>query len=239
MHFSTSFYRTAAICSALSAITTLLLIFLPQLFVPVDGFEGRMARVHDPAYALRSWVYLLHPFIVLMAALGVAMRLRRIASAPALLGILGFILWGFTEAAQQAMTLNAFDKWRVAYALADEATREQIRINALMYDGLWDAMYLLLLIGFAIGNLCFGAALVRGRGLTCIVGGFFLAAFALTLTNIAGELQWPLPAIGDWAYPAIQPLGRLLIGVWLWLAADERASLPGMRAPSERISASY
>lgn len=40
-------------------------------------FDERMARVHDPAYALRSWVYLLHPFLVLMAASGIAMRIRR------------------------------------------------------------------------------------------------------------------------------------------------------------------
>jgi len=32
-------------------------------------------------------------------------------------------------------------------------TRAQIRTNAMMYDGLWDAMYFLLLIGFSIGNL--------------------------------------------------------------------------------------
>jgi hypothetical protein len=60
VQFGASFYRAAAICSALSAITTLCLIFLPSFFIPVDTFDERMARVHDPAYALRSWVYLVH-----------------------------------------------------------------------------------------------------------------------------------------------------------------------------------
>ena len=76
MRFSQSFYRTAAICSVLSAVTTLMLIFLPSFFAPAEGFEGRMARVHDPAYQLRSWVYFVHPFITLMAALAVATRIR-------------------------------------------------------------------------------------------------------------------------------------------------------------------
>ena len=218
MTFSPSFYRTAALCSWLSAVTTLLLIFLPSWYLPAEGFEGRMARVHDPAYVLRSWVYLLHPFLVLMAALGVAMRMRRVAPGPVLVGSLGFLLWAFTEAAQQTLTLFAFDRWRAAYPLADEALKTQMRAQVAIYDGLWDALFVLLLLGFAIGNLLFGVALLRQGGFTRLVGGFFLAAFLLTLSILAGEvfgLSLPGP-LNAWAYPAIQPLGRLLIGVWLW-----------------------
>jgi len=225
--FTPTFYRAAAVCSVLSAGTTLLLILLPFVFTPVEGFEGRMARVADPAYQLRSWVYLVHPFLVLMAALGVSMRIRATASAAALVGLLGFILWAFTEAGQQAMTLRAFNPWRVAWITADETLRAQIRTAVLIYDGLWDAMYFLLLIGFAIGNLLLGLTLARLGGFTRIVGWFFIAGCALTLTIIVGELQGPtLPdTIGTWTYLLLQPLGRTLIGVWLWRRADERAPL--------------
>jgi hypothetical protein len=207
----------------LSALTTLLLIFLPRFFAPIEGFEDRVARVHEPAYIVRSWVYLLHPFLVFMAALGIAMRIRRSASAAALIGLLGFALWAFTEAGQQTLTLFAFDEWRNAYATADEVMREQIRTNTLIYDGLWDAMYFLLLIGFAIGNLCFGVTLFRSHGLTRVVGAFLLAAVLLTLTNILPELGLPsLPdTLGMWSYAAIQPLGRALIGLWLWRLSNE------------------
>lgn len=228
MAFDQRFYRVAAVCSMLSAVTTLLLIFLPELFQPVEGFEGRMARVREPAYVLRSWVYLLHPFLVFAAALGMAMRIRTWKSAAAVVGLAGFALWAATEAGQQTMTLFAFDRWREAYFTADEATRAAIRTNTVMYDGLWDAMYFLLLIGFTIGNLAFGQALVRVRGFSRVVGGFLLAAVALTLTNITGELRWftlPEP-LATWSYPAIQPLGRVLIGLWLWRAADESRPLP-------------
>jgi len=229
MHFDSSFYKTAAVCSALSAVTTLLLIFLPNWFLPIEGFEARMGRVEEPAYVLRSWVYLLHPFLVLMASLAVAMRIRKLASAAAIVGLLGFVLWAFTEAAQQTLTLYAFDKWRVAYATADEMLRSQIRVGAMIYDGLWDAMYFLLLIAFSIGNSCFGWALVRQQGLTRIVGYCFLAAVLVTLQYVFAELQWPtLPEqIGAWIYPAIQPLGRALIGLWLWRVADETKPLAG------------
>jgi len=33
-------------------------------------------------------------------------------------------------------------------------------------------------------------------------------------------------SIAPWLYPAIQPLGRVLIGAWLWRAADENGPLP-------------
>jgi hypothetical protein len=229
MHFGPSFYRTAAICSIVSALTTLGLIFLPYLFSPVEGFDGRMNRINEPAYVLRSWIYLVHPFLCGAAALAVAMRLRTLASASAVVGLLGFLLWAGTEAGQQAMTLFTMDKWRAAWATADELTRAQIRANVLMYDGLWDAKYFLLLIAFAIGNLCFGLAMVKRHGLTRVVGGFLLAAAALTMVwNMLPEVGGPrLPeSIEPWLYPAIQPLGRTLLGVWLWRAADENGQLP-------------
>jgi hypothetical protein len=230
MKFTPAFYRSVALCSVLSAITTLGLIFLPEFFYPADGFEGRMRRVDDPVYALRSWVYLVHPFITFAAALGVGLRIRKLRPAAAVIGIAGFALWASNEALQQTVTLFAFDKWRAAYFAADEATRAVIRANTAMYDGLWDAFYFLLLIGFSIGNFLLGTALVRaGRGITRLVGCFFLAAVALTvLTNIAPELQWwvvPEP-LDSWSYPAIQPVGRVLIGLWLWSAAREEDPLP-------------
>ena len=229
MKLTPSFYRSAALCSLLSAVTTLLLIYLPDFYRPAEGFEGRMARVDDPAYVLRSWMYLVHPFITFAAALGVGLRIRALSSAAAIIGLAGFALWACTEAGQQTLTLFAFDKWRTAYFAADEATRAIIRTNASMYDGLWDALYFLLLIGFSIGNLSLGIALAgAGRGVTRLVGIFFFAAFALTLTYITGELQWgtlPEP-LATWSYPTIQPLGRVLIGLWLWSAAYEAARLP-------------
>jgi hypothetical protein len=227
MTFTPAFYRSAAICSFVSAVTTSLLIFLPFFFVPVDTFEGRMDRVYEPAYLLRSWAYLVHPFLVLMAAMAIAMRIRRIAPAAALIGLTGFVLWAFNEALQQSVTLYAFDKWRLAYVAADETVRGQIRTNTMMYDGLWDAMYFLLLIGFTIGNTCLGVALLRKSGLSRIVGVFLFAASALTLALIFRELHWPtLPEpVMTWSYPAIQPAGRLLIGLWLWRAADESIPL--------------
>jgi len=215
------FFRVAAVCSLLSAVTTLLLIFLPDLFLPVEDFAGRMARVHEGAYQLRAWTYLLHPFLVFTAALGLALAVRQRAPVLAIAGVLGFALWAFTEAGQQTLTLFAFDRWRVAWETADEAMRQTIRSNTVFYDGLWDAMYMLLLIGFTIGNVCLGCALWGGTGLARWLSGFLWAASLLTVVLFVGELGVKLvpETVLTWAYPAIQPLGRALMGVWLWRRA--------------------
>jgi hypothetical protein len=236
MSFSVRFYRFAAVCSFISVLTTLLLIFLPEWFAPVETLEDRMGRMNEPAYRLRSWVYLFHPFVTWTAALGVALRLRRSAPALALPGLAAFSLWAITEAGQQALTLMVFDDWRAAYLAGDEAVRANIAVLAQVYDGLWDGMYFLLLLGFLAGCTLYGAALWRGRRFNRVLSCFYFAAAALTISYLVSELNGPeLPdAIGFWLYPSIQPLGRTLIGVWLWKHANEQAGDPVDFRPAVR-----
>lgn len=234
MRFTPSFYRFAALCSFASAITTLGLIFLPGLFPPSEDFAARMARVNDPVYGLYAWVYLVHPFLVVAAALGVSMRLRREATSLVIPGLLAFLLWGATEAGQQALTLMAFNPWRLAWLAGDPAVRATMEVRTAMYDGVWNAMYFLLIIGFFIGNLLYAVALWRGRGLSRIVGAFYGGAAALTLMIIIAEVgggQLLPDPVAFWLYPLIQPLARTLIGVWLWKHRDEDdASSPAFAA---------
>ncbi len=224
MHFTPAFYRFAAVCSVASALTTLGLIFLPGTFPPAEDLAGRMARVNDPVYRLYAWVYFAHPFLVVTAALGVAMRLRREAASLVIPGLLAFLLWGATEAGQQALTLFAFNPWRLAWLAGDPAVQATMELRAAFYDGLWNAMYFLLIVGFFIANALYAAAMWRRPGLSRVVGAFYAAAAALTLEIIhveAGGTSFVPDAVGFWLYPLIQPLARTLIGVWLWRHREE------------------
>ena len=96
MSFSRNFYRAAAVCSFISAATTLLLIFPPKFYGPVTSLELRIELVDHPLYQLRAWAYLLHPFMVMTAAVGVAAALRRTAAGTVVPGLLGiaFVTFG-------------------------------------------------------------------------------------------------------------------------------------------------
>ena len=228
MRFTPAFYRVAAFCSIASALTTLGLIFLPGMMVPADDFAARMARVNDPVYRLYAWVYFTHPFLVVTAALAVAMRLRREAASLVVPGLLAFLLWGATEAGQQALSLFAFNPWRIAWLAGDPAVRATMEARTAMYDGLWNAMYFLLIVGFFIANTLYAMAMWRRSGMSRIVGAFYAAAAALTLQIIVVEVggaQLLPDALDFWLYPLIQPLARTLIGVWLLRHADEGAAL--------------
>ncbi|MDH3266739.1 MAG: hypothetical protein OEM25_07225, partial [Gammaproteobacteria bacterium] len=222
VNFSRSFYRTTAICSFLSVATTLALIFLPRFYGPADSFEQRMELVQHPVYILRAWTYLLHPFVVTAAALGVAVRLRRVAPGCMTVGFLGFLLWAFTEATQQALTLVAFRRWASAFLEANTAAQDVIRAQMSAYYAVWDAMFLLLLIGFFIGSTLYGIATVRRHGFDRVLGVLYLAVALLTLGSISREVGGPVvpTALSIWLYPTLQPLARLLIGVWLWKSDD-------------------
>jgi hypothetical protein len=223
MSLSNKFYKATAICSFLSVATTLLLIFLPNLYDPGETFESRLALVDNPVYRLRAWVYLLHPFVVLGAALGVAMAIRRRSGGLAVAGFLCFLLWALTEAGQQALTLVAYHGWAGAYAAADAATQEVLRMQISTYRAIWDSMFLLLLIGLLLGNIFYGVAMVNDRGSARVLGALFLAVAVLTAFTVSLEVGGPgLPsALAVWLYPIVQPVSRLLVGVWLWKTTEE------------------
>ena len=225
MTFSPSFYRLAGAASILSAVTTLILIFGPEFYAAVpEGIEGRMQRVADPAYQFRARTYFVHPFLVFIACAGLALACRRVAPALALFGLMAMGLWALTEAAQQALTLFAFDDWRRAWLAGDAPVRATIEVRAAVYDGLWEAAYSLLLCGIIIGSALFAAMLLRFPDtLSRILGALFGLAVIQSIFIQSGELGGPvLPDwLAFWIYPVTQPLARVLLGLWLLRVARD------------------
>ena len=223
MVFSRAFFRGVAVCSALSAVTTLLLIFLPRAYGPVSGFDERVALHANPYYMARIAVGFVHPFLVMTAAWGVVARVFRRSAGSVTTGFLFFVLWGFAEAAQQALLLVALN-WtsRAAYATADEAERVLLRANMAGIEGIWDALFFLLLVAFLIANVLYGVATRRGARLERTISWLYFAAAGLTVLSLVGGYGGP--AVADtlmaWLYPTLQPAARLLVGVWLWRATE-------------------
>jgi len=223
LFFSKRFFRAAAVCSFVSVITTLGLIFLPLGYPAAHNLDERLFREAHPVYRLYLWIYFAHPFFTLTAALAAGVNLARRAAGIALAGFMFFFIWGFTEMAQQSLSLVARHQlWSAAYAqAADPASRESIAgyLNGL--NAVWDSLYALIVVAFLLGNVLYAVACWRASGLTRYVSWGYWAASVLTLFYVGEAFgQNFAPALVDWAYPAIQPLARGLIGVWLWRTGD-------------------
>src|SRR5262245_31999511 len=186
LNFSSRFFRITAVCSFISAVTTLCLIFLPRLYPAPANLDENVALIHNPIYTLRLWVYLFHPVFVLAAAMGVAVRLAATRVSLVLPGFLFFSLWAFTEMLQQSLALVANHyAWRAAYEVTtDEAMRTMIRSHMHAFDAIWDALYVLLLIGFICSHILYSLAFRNSRGLGRALGIFYALAAILSVFNL-------------------------------------------------------
>ena len=219
MLFSRDFFRAAALCSFVSAFTTLGLIFLHHWYPAAQSLEERVAREAHPVYTAYLWIYFVHPFFTLTAALAAAINLARRSAGTALTGFMFFFIWGFTEMAQQSLTLIARHQiWSAAYRrTSDEASRAAIANFLQGYDAVWDGLYALIVVAFLLANLLYGIAAWKGPELTRYVSWAYLAAAFLGIFTVGSGLGWwNEPAAVDWIYPLIQPAARAFIGVWLW-----------------------
>lgn len=211
--------KVAAISSMVSAVTTLLLIFLPNIYPPPQDFADRIALTENPWFQLRAWTYYVHPFLCFVAAVGIWRITRLHDRGLALLGLFAIAVWAYTEALQQALTnVGAGWNWFPAYAGADAAGRALIEERWQMFFGLWDGLYFLLLTGFLLAHLLFGLVLARSKGVDRIAGVGLLAVAALSLLNFSAGYGGPAwtGAVAGVAYPLLQPAVRFGLGLWIW-----------------------
>lgn len=230
--FSKRFFRIAAVCSFVSALTTLGLIFLHFGYPAASNLEERMFREAHPVYRLYLWVAFTHPFFTLTAALAVGVNLARRAAGIALAGFTFFFIWGSTEIVQQSLTLvGRHQVWSNAYARAvDPASRATIANYVTGLDAVSESLYAVIVVTFLLGNLFYAIASWGGTGLIRYVSCAYLAASTLTFFYVGEAFgQRFAPSLVDWAYPAIQPLARGLIGVWLWRTGDVQFGIHRIR----------
>ena len=95
----------------------------------------------------------------------------------------------------------------MAYPTADDAYKAQVQTNVAVYDGLWDAAYFLLLIGFTIGNVYMMMSL-----LTAEIFGILSFGSVYGVVSLAGQLGSGIGLVFTLFFAvAVMPLGVLLL----------------------------
>lgn len=229
MRFSATFFRVAAVCALLSAITTFGVHLLPLLVPPPVTFEDQIALAVNPAYVFRLWWVLAHILLVLFSMWGFAGAKLPASAGPVGFGLFGFLLFSMAELVRTSLALNAVNAWRALYASgSDETARAMLRENLLSWPQVGNALFFLLILGFFLGNLCFGIATWRGRGLEKTVSVALLVWSAISLAGFASEYggqAWlELP---EWVAVTYQPAARTLVALWLWREGSRAAAPRG------------
>ncbi len=211
-------------CGFLTVLTTLCVHLLPRLWAPAETFEAQVELRSNPVYLARLWIVLAHCALVAVSMLGVGLRRLRESPGLVLPGLLAYLLFAGTEMLRTSLVLFAVNgTWRAGHAAAaDEAARQAFRDQIAGFAGVNQALFMLFFLAFAAGNLLYGLALRRGRGLERVVGWTLLTWAALAIPTLADEVSGAArfaPHLG-WVGPVFQPAARTLIAVWLWRDSD-------------------
>ena len=227
---SEKYLRLAAVCSVLGAITTILLIYLPN---PVaEDFEAMVLLHQSSLHLAKLWILFLHPQFNSLAVLGITVLLIKRYPVTIIPGTFFILVWAFSEMAQQAYMIDAVNQlWRPGYLQAvDEATRQALYSQLVGAEAIRDSLYFLVIYGFGLGTLLFGLALRKTDRFGSWIGGAFIFIGILSISSFARYylgmdfLTGPVDRVYDWIYPVLQPAVRIALGVWLWRQAATTAS---------------
>ncbi|MEP1096052.1 MAG: hypothetical protein ABJG78_13140 [Cyclobacteriaceae bacterium] len=216
-----TFLKATAICSFLGALTTALLIFLPN--PEASDFEARTLLYNNSLYLSKLWILFIHPQVNILAAFGIAYLLFNKYPLQIIFGTLFLLVWAYTEMSQQSLLIDTLNQiWRPGYIEADtEVSKSMFNTLIKAAGGISDSKYFLVIYGFGIGTLLYGLALIRENGLgmwigisLVFIGILSLSSFLryyLGFNSLNGIVNWSY----EWIYSYLQPLARIAMGIWI------------------------
>ncbi|MEP1742935.1 MAG: hypothetical protein ABJI60_13840 [Kangiellaceae bacterium] len=217
-----AFQKFAAVCSLLGAITTALLIFLPN--PEAADFESSVQLHQNTLYLSKLWILFIHPQVNIIASFGIALILFRKRALYIIPGSFFLMVWAYTEMSQQALLIDGLNQfWRPGFLSAEDESAKAIFSTLITgASGISDSKYFLVIYGFGVGSFLFGLALISELALgkwigvaLIFIGVLSFASFLryyMGITFLSPIVNWCYV----WIYPYLQPLVRIAIGVWLF-----------------------
>lgn len=234
MDVSPKFLRFAAGCAVVSALTTLAVHLMPQLWAGADTFEKQLDLRNRELYLLRLWIVLSHCLLVVVSMYAICLLMFRSKPGWAGLGFLAFFVFALTEILRTSLALFAANRnLRMRYATnPDPEARGHIRALLEAFSGLNDALFFIFIVAFFFGLLCYGVALATGKTSDRAMGFLFLTWAALTLPAIIDAVRGVDSISGwfEWVGYGFQPIARASIGVWLWKKSSALQRVPAARS---------
>jgi hypothetical protein len=217
---SPAFMRVESISALLTALTTVAVHWLPDLWENLTTFESRVQLRHNVIYLGRFWVVLLHCVLVVISMAAIPLLLTGTPRLIAMFGFGSYVMFAFVEMLRTSLSIFAVNRaWRAGYETSsDEMQRRAFRAALDNFSGVNDALFFLFFLAFTVGLFCYGFALLSSSGMDQRVALLFLLWGILNLPGLIGTIvgNESLGAPFDWVGRYFQPMARLLIGLWLW-----------------------
>jgi hypothetical protein len=217
---SPAFIKVASICAILTALTTIAVHCLPDLWNNATTFEPRVQLRHNALYMGRFWIVLIHCVLVVISMAAIPSLLNGTSRLIAIFGLGSYVMFAFVEMLRTSLSIFAVNRaWRAGYETSgNEIQKRAFRAALDTFGGVNDALFFLFLTAFTVGLFCYGFALLSKSGIDQRVGFLYLFWGVLNLPGLIGAIigNESLGAPFDWVGRYFQPVSRLLIGIWLW-----------------------
>lgn len=224
MSFSSSFYKTIAVCAAISGLLFVIMWILGLTFVPPINTEGMMTLTENAVY---PWYLLSHTigiFFLLATFLGITAKKLDKATG---LAVSGFV---FTFAYFLLQLVSNGIKFKFLYEAAVSGDKyKYINVDLKPYHlenlhGLIGVFSPACMLCALVALLLYGFATWRGKGLERIVSIFFLLGFislALYAIGYVFMIPWLFNQM-SWTCWLGYGIGMFI--ATLWLRKAEQAS---------------
>jgi hypothetical protein len=217
---SPAFMKAASICAIVTAVTTIAVHWLPDLWSNATTFDSRVQLRHNVLYMGRFWIVEIHCVLVVISMAVIPMLLDGTSRLIAMFGFGSYVMFAFVEMLRTSLSIFAVNRaWRAGYETIDgDLQKRTFRAALDSFGGVNDALFFLFFLAFTVGLFCYGFALLPKSGIDQRVGFLFLVWGVLNLPGLIGAIVGN-EALGtpfDWVGRYFQPVARFLIGLWLW-----------------------
>jgi hypothetical protein len=220
---SLAFMKVASVCAILTALTTIAVHWLPDLWSNATTFDSRVQLRHNAIYMGRFWIVLIHCALVVISMAAVPCLLSGAPRLIAMFGLGSYVTFAFVEMLRTSLSIFAVNRaWRAGYeASGDDIQKGAFRAALDAFGGVNDSLFFLFFAAFTVGLFCYGFALLSKSGIDRGIGFLFLVWAILNLPGLIGAIAGneTLGARFDWVGRYFQPAARFLIGLWLWNAS--------------------
>ena len=217
---SPAFIKVASICTIVTALTTIAVHWLPDLWSNATTFESRVQLRHNAIYMGRLWIVLIHCVLVVISMAAIPCLLKGTAWLIAMFGFGSYVMFASVEILRTSLSIFAVNRaWRGGYDTSSDDMRRQTFRDALeTFGGVNDTLFFLFFAAFTVGLFSYGFALILKSGIDQGVGLLFLLWGILSLPILVGAIAGN-EALGmgfDWVGRYFQPAARFSLGLWLW-----------------------